>query len=98
MLEAFLRRSEHLKIPLIAGIRPLSSYDEIEFLNNEVPGFSIPDALLARMRAAGSPQSEKLEGIAIAREIVQAVRGMVQGIEIRIPGDSYGLAIEIGKQ
>ena len=98
MLEVFLKRTEHLKLPLIAGIRPLSSYDETEFLNNEVPGFSIPDALLARMRAAGSPEREKQEGIVIAREIAEKVRGLVQGIEVRIPGDSYGLAIEIGTQ
>jgi homocysteine S-methyltransferase len=96
MLEMFLRRTEHLKLPLIAGIRPLSSYDETEFLNNEVPGFSIPDELLARMRNAGSPEREKQEGIVIAREIAERVRGLVQGIEVRIPGDSYGLAGEIG--
>jgi methionine synthase / methylenetetrahydrofolate reductase (NADH) len=98
VLEAFLRRIEHLKLPLIASIRPLFSYDETEFLNNEVTGFSIPDALLARMRGAGSPEREKQAGIAIAHEIVQAVRSMAQGIEVRIPGDSYGLAMEISRQ
>src|SRR5207247_1313604 len=49
-LERFLKRIEHVRIPVIAGIWPLVSVRNAEFLANEVPGVMVPDAIIARMR------------------------------------------------
>jgi len=95
VLERFLDRTQPGRIPLIAGLRLLTSYQDAEFLNNEVPGISLPESHIARMRAAGTPERERAEGIAIARELAQELRGMAQGIEITVPGGNYSLALEV---
>ncbi|MGH8245408.1 MAG: bifunctional homocysteine S-methyltransferase/methylenetetrahydrofolate reductase, partial [Gammaproteobacteria bacterium] len=74
LLERFIDRARDCRIPLLAGISPLASLEMAEFIHNEVPGISIPAALLARMRKAGSPEEERREGIAIARELMAALK------------------------
>jgi homocysteine S-methyltransferase len=95
MLERFLRRIEDSRIPIIAGILPLPSYRTAEFLNNEVPGHSIPDSILERMRQAEAAGSATAEGVRIAQEIFKNIHPMVQGIQIRGPFDRYETAIEV---
>ena len=70
-LESFLRRIEHMKLPVVAGIWPLVSARNAEFLANEVPGVTVPERVLERMRAAQTRGKEHAleEGIAIAREL-----------------------------
>jgi len=51
-LEAFLARVGQFKIPIVAGIWPLLSLRNAEFLANEVPGVSVPESVLTRMRQA----------------------------------------------
>jgi methionine synthase / methylenetetrahydrofolate reductase(NADPH) len=80
--EVFLERSRHCRIPVIAAIRAITSYREAELLRNEIAGSSIPDALLSRIKQAGSPEGEVEEGLRFAREIALAVRGMAQGIMV----------------
>src|SRR5690606_35547620 len=83
-LERFLRAAEFARIPIIAGIWPLASLRNAEFLANEVPGVSIPEAVLARMRRAHEQSKEHAtqEGIAIARELLASVRDVVQGVQV----------------
>ena len=40
-------------IPVVVGLLPLHSSRHAEFLHNEVPGITVPDAVRARMREAG---------------------------------------------
>jgi homocysteine S-methyltransferase len=40
----FLDRIAHVRIPVLAGIWPLASYRNAEFMNNEVPGVQVPGA------------------------------------------------------
>ena len=84
LLEAFLRRIEHCKIPVIAGIWPLVSVRNAEFMKNELR-VSVPDSILERMAGAKTPEAAREEGIAIAREMLIAVRDMVQGAQISAP-------------
>jgi methionine synthase I (cobalamin-dependent)/5,10-methylenetetrahydrofolate reductase len=97
VLESFLRRIENCKIPIIVGILPLASYKMAEFLNYEVPGCSVPEPILDRMRNAEvqGPDWARAEGIRIAQEILEQVRGMVQGVQIRGPFDRYETPIEV---
>ncbi len=94
LLEAFLRRIEHSKIPVIAGIWPLLSVRNAEFMKNELR-VSVPDSILERMAAAQTPEAAREEGIAIAREMLIAVRHMVQGAQISAPSGRYSSAADV---
>jgi homocysteine S-methyltransferase len=92
---SFLADTQHCGIPMIAAVRPLASHREAEYLDNEVPGISIPDSLVRRMGKAGTPERAREEGSTIARETIRALRGMVQGIELIIGDRDYLRALEI---
>jgi len=94
LLEAFLRRIEHCKIPVIAGIWPLVSVRNAEFMKNELR-VSEPDSILERMAGAKTPEAAREEGIVIAREMLVAVRGMVQGAQISAPLGRYSSAADV---
>lgn len=97
-LTAFLRRVQALdvpQIPLLAGIHPLTSYRNAEFLNNEVPGMSVSPEILKRMRKVDTGEKARAEGLAIAREMVVEVREMVQGVQIVAPFSRYAMAVEV---
>ena len=94
LLEVFLRRIEHCRIPVVAGIWPLVSVRNAEFMKNELR-VSVPDAILERMASAKTPEHAKEEGIAIAREMLIAVRGMVQGAQISAPLGKYSSAVDV---
>ena len=97
VLERFLDRAGNSKIPVIAAIVPLPNYKTAEFLNYEIPGCSIPDSILERMREAQSksPEHARNEGILIAQEILERIHGMVQGVQIRGPFDRYETPVEV---
>ena len=96
-LERFLERIAHVRIPLVAGIWPLVSVRNAEFLANEVPGVSVPDAVIARMRRANEKSKEHAvaEGIAIAHEMLERVRRSVQGVQVSAPFGKVELALEV---
>jgi len=80
--EAFLRRIEGTRVPIIATVWPFESLRHAEFVANEMPEIRVPDALLARMRRADGPEAAAAEGLAIAREIAARIKPMVQGIQL----------------
>jgi homocysteine S-methyltransferase len=96
-LEKFLHSIAHVRIPVIAGIWPLVSLRNAEFLANEVPGVSVPAEVIARMRRAGerSKDHATAEGIAIAREMLARVRGVVQGVQVSAPFGKVELALQV---
>jgi len=94
LLEVFLHRIEHCKIPVIAGIWPLVSVRNAEFMKNELR-VSVPDSILERMAGAKTPEAAREEGIAIAREMLIAVRDMVQGAQISAPSGRYSAAADV---
>ncbi|MFN5202536.1 MAG: bifunctional homocysteine S-methyltransferase/methylenetetrahydrofolate reductase, partial [Gemmatimonas sp.] len=86
-----------LRIPVIAGIWPLVSARNAEFLANEVPGVTVPDAVLDRMRRASAVSKDHAvaEGIAIAREMLAGVRHSVQGVQVSAPFGKAELAVDV---
>src|SRR5215470_9626871 len=94
LLENFLRRIEHCRIPVIAGIWPLVSVRNAEFMKNELR-VSVPDSILERMARAQTPEAARAEGVAIAREMLIAVRGMTQGAQISAPLGRYASAVDV---
>jgi methionine synthase I (cobalamin-dependent)/5,10-methylenetetrahydrofolate reductase len=94
LLEVFLRRIEHCKIPLIAGIWPLVSVRNAEFMKNELR-VSVPDSILERMARAQTPEAARAEGVAIAREMLIECRQMAQGAQISAPMGRYSSAVDV---
>jgi methionine synthase / methylenetetrahydrofolate reductase(NADPH) len=94
LLEKFLKRIEHCRIPVVAGIWPLVSVRNAEFMKNELR-VSVPDSILERMAKAASPEAARQEGVAIAREMLMAVRRLVQGAQISAPMGKYAAAVDV---
>jgi homocysteine S-methyltransferase len=93
--ERLYTRIESARIPILAGIRPFDSVIDAEFMANEVPGVRVPQQALERMRAAQDAETASAQGIAIARETLIAIRGMVQGVHISAPGGRIDVALEV---
>ena len=94
LLEQFLRRIDHHRIPVLAGIWPLTSVRNAEFMKNELR-VSVPDAIIDRMSRAPNAETARAEGILIAREMLHQVRGLVQGAQVAAPLGRYSSAIEV---
>jgi methionine synthase / methylenetetrahydrofolate reductase(NADPH) len=94
LLENFLRRIEHCRIPVVAGIWPLVSVRNAEFMKNELR-VSVPDSILERMARAATPEAAREEGVAIAREMLIAIRKMTQGAQISAPQGRYSSAVDV---
>ncbi len=94
VLEAFLKRIEGFRIPMVAGIWPLTSLRNAEFMKNDLR-VSVPDEILIRMQKATTPEAARAEGVRIAQEMLAAVRGMVQGAQVSAPFGRYSAAAEV---
>jgi methionine synthase / methylenetetrahydrofolate reductase(NADPH) len=96
-LDRFLLRVEKFHIPIVAGIWPLVSLRNAEFLANEVPGVSVPDSVLERMRQASARGKEEAlaEGVRISQEMLAAVADRVQGVQVAAPLGRVSVALEV---
>ncbi|PYS69921.1 MAG: bifunctional homocysteine S-methyltransferase/methylenetetrahydrofolate reductase [Acidobacteria bacterium] len=96
-LRDFLKRIEHVRIPVIAGIWPLVSYRNAEFLHNEVPGVRVTPSIMDRMRDASaiSKEAGRDEGLKIARESLLEVRDVIQGVQVSAPFGNVKYALEV---
>ena len=95
VLHRFLDDVAPFNVPVLVGLLPLASFRNAEFLHNEVPGMSVPEAIRERMRKAGSGPLARKEGVAIAREMLGDVRSRVAGAYIMPPLERYELALEV---
>ncbi|HEY7304563.1 MAG TPA: bifunctional homocysteine S-methyltransferase/methylenetetrahydrofolate reductase [Bryobacteraceae bacterium] len=96
LLERFLKHIEQYKLPVIAGIWPLTSYRNAEFMANELR-VPVPEGYMDRMRKADSAEKARAEGTAIGREMAQRSRSMVQGVQLSAPFGRYEMAIQVAE-
>jgi methionine synthase I (cobalamin-dependent)/5,10-methylenetetrahydrofolate reductase len=96
LLEKFLKRIERVKIPVICGLWPLTSYRNAEFMVNELR-VPVPEPFMERMRRMDNADKAREEGVAIAREMVARVRGMVQGVQLSAPFGRYQMALDVAE-
>ena len=94
LLEQFLKRIEVFRIPVIAGIWPLTSLKNAEFMKNDLK-VSMPEAIMARMASTATPEAARAEGIRIAREMLAQVRDQVQGVQVSAPFGKYTAAAQV---
>ncbi len=96
LLERFCRRIEHTRLPVLAGVWPLTSYRNAEFMVNELR-VPVPEQSMERMRRADSGEKARQEGVAIAREMVTQLRPLVQGVQLSAPFGRYAMAVEVAE-
>jgi homocysteine S-methyltransferase len=94
LLESFLERIKDHRIPIIAGIWPLTSLRNAEFMKNDLR-VSMPEEIMLRMAQTDSPDAARREGILIAQEMLEAVRPFVQGVQVSAPFGRYAVAAEV---
>jgi homocysteine S-methyltransferase len=96
LLEAFLKRIEGCRIPVICGIWPLTSYRNAEFMVNELR-VPVPEEFMERMRRVDDAERARVEGVNIAREMTARVRKMVQGVQLSAPFGRYQMALDVAE-
>ncbi len=96
-LRDFLKRIEHCKIPIVAGIFPFVSIRNAEFMHNEVPGVVVTQTILDRMRKASdaSKEAARDEGLQIARESLVEIRDLIQGVQVSAPFGNVKYALQV---
>jgi homocysteine S-methyltransferase len=98
-LEAFLQATDDWPLPVVVGLWPLTSLRNADYLANEVPGVAVPPGVLERMLRAAQKGGDhaRREGIAIAVEVLEAVRGFgrVSGFAVTAPGDDVEAALGV---
>ncbi len=96
-LRSFLDKISHVKIPIVAGIWPLVSFRNAEFLHNEVPGVNVTPEILETMRIASDKSKEDAReaGIAIARESLNEVRDVIAGVQVSAPFGNVKYALQV---
>jgi homocysteine S-methyltransferase len=94
LLEAFLQRTEQYKLPVIAGIWPLTSIRNAEFMVHELR-VPVPEEFMERMRRVESAEAARAEGVAIAQEMVERARPLTAGVQLSAPFGRYEMAIQV---
>lgn len=92
-LDEIAARTAHVEAAVFPGIMPLASLRNAEFLHNEFPGITIPEEIMARMRAAGDEAAE--EGIAIARELAAHAWERFAGVYVIPPFNRHATAAAV---
>lgn len=94
LLDRLLERTSSLGVPVLVGLLPLVSERNAEFLHNEVPGITLPEEVRGRMKGKTGEAGVR-EGVAIARELIEAGRGRVGGWYLMPPFGKVDLALEL---
>ena len=96
-LKDFLSRVPDLDVPIVVGLKPLTSVGEAEFLHNEVPGVELPEQIFRRMAdaEAGGAGAAVAEGVRIALEVFEEIRDVVAGAHVSVPADHLDGALEV---
>lgn len=93
LLERFLEAISPRRIPVLVGVLPLVSSRNAEFLHNEVPGMTVPQAVRERLAAASGRAEARSVGVSVAREMVEAAQGLAEGVYLMPPFHRFDLAV-----
>jgi len=90
------KRTSQFRVPILTGVWPLLNGRQAEFLHNEVPGISIPDAVRESMRGLEGVEGRE-KGIAIARDVCKAVLDHFPGVYLITPFLHYQTTVELAQ-
>jgi len=94
-LSTFLEKVSDVTLPIIAGIWPLVSLRNAEFMKYEVPGVNVPDTLIDHIAVYHSKEDQLKAGIEIAQEMTIRVKSFTQGIQVSAPFGRVEIAMEV---
>lgn len=95
---AIKKATAHLKTPIFIGVMPLTSTENAEFLHHEVPGIRLTDEVRKRMaNVAKDRKKSALEGIKIAKELIDTAMEHFNGIYLITPFLRYELTVELAR-
>ncbi len=94
-LISFYKKIEKYNIPVIAGIWPLASYRNAEFMKNEVPGVVVPDSVMKRMAKFELKEDQRAEGISIARESIDTIKSFIAGVQVSAPLGNVDTSLKV---
>jgi homocysteine S-methyltransferase len=89
-------KTRHLDIPVLMGVMPLLNSKNAEFLHNEVPGIVIPDPIRQRFHGKEGAEGNR-EGIAVARDLCDAILEYFRGIYLITPLMRFDLTVELSQ-
>ncbi|MGC6418325.1 MAG: bifunctional homocysteine S-methyltransferase/methylenetetrahydrofolate reductase [Bradymonadia bacterium] len=95
VVERFLNDVKGFNVPVMLGVCPLAGIKNARFLNDNVPGMAVPQAILERMEAADLRNEGQAEGIKIARESLEASRSLIQGAYVMPPFGRHRVAMAV---
>lgn len=95
LFEKFMKAIASYQVPVLAGILPLATYRNAEFLHNEVPGMSIPRDIRKRLRDAKDAEDAKKIGIEVAQRMLEKIKPAIQGIYMMPPFGRYTTALKV---
>ena len=96
LLEVFMKRTEQYGLPVIAGVWPLTSLRNAEFMVNELR-VPVPEEYMERMRSVENAEAARAAGVAIAQDMLRRVRPMTAGVQLSAPFGRYEMAIEVAQ-
>jgi 5,10-methylenetetrahydrofolate reductase len=82
-------------VPVVAGVWPLVSFKNAEFMRNEVPGVTVPDGIMERMACCRTKEEGIDAGIGIARDICEAIAARVAGYQVSAPLGKLDIALRV---
>jgi len=94
----FLDFAQSFDIPIIAGLWPLKSFRNAQFMATEIPGVNVPHSVLERMANRESAADQMKEGLDIAHEMLAAVRSRINGLQLSAPFGQVELVAPFIKQ
>ncbi|WP_217557675.1 bifunctional homocysteine S-methyltransferase/methylenetetrahydrofolate reductase [Paenibacillus sp. GbtcB18] len=94
LIERIHEATKHLDVPVFIGIMPLASGRNAEYLHNEVPGIQLSDEVRARMTGLEGEAGRK-EGVAIAKELLDAAMPLFNGIYFMTPFLFYDMSVQL---
>ncbi len=83
--EQFMKRIEHIKVPVLVGIVALKSAGMAKYMNRGVPGVQVPDPIIQRLADAPKEDRKKVSA-EVAGELVREMKPMCQGAHLMTLG------------
>ncbi|NRT70923.1 bifunctional homocysteine S-methyltransferase/methylenetetrahydrofolate reductase [Clostridium beijerinckii] len=89
---------ERTNVKILAGLLPVVSYRNAMFLNNELPGVTIPDKYVQMFSENMSKEEAQEIGVKITVEIGKKLKNIADGLYFITPFNRVNMLIEIIKQ
>lgn len=86
---------EKSDVKILAGILPVVSYRNAMFLNNELPGVTIPKNIISRFSENMTREEAQAVGVEIAVEMGKKLKGICDGLYFVVPFSRVEMIMEI---